>query len=130
MKLEQRQQKQKSQYHKGAKPLPELKPSKIVRYQAGKSWKPATVINKHESPRSYNIPTSKGAVLRKNRHHLKQTKETVCPLDDFIDDNYDTTVNSDILSSDEPPHTAPPQYCERCFRYGHVIRPPIRYRND
>ena len=70
-KLKQRQQVQKSQYDKGTKPLSELKPGDTVRYQVNKSWKPAIVVSKHDSPRSYNIRTQQGTILRRNRYHLK-----------------------------------------------------------
>ena len=53
-KLAQRQQKQKCQYDKSAKPLPDLNPGDSVRYQVDRSWKPATVIKQHNNPRSYS----------------------------------------------------------------------------
>lgn len=45
-KLEQRQQWQKHAYD-GRTPLSILQPDDVVRYQAGKVWKPAVIINKH-----------------------------------------------------------------------------------
>ena len=35
-------------------------------------WRPAEVINKHETPRSYVVATDKGGVLRRNTVHIKK----------------------------------------------------------
>jgi len=70
-KLKQRQQQQKYRYDKQAKPLSNLQPKDVVRYQTGRTWKPAIVISNHSSPRSYNIQTSQGTILRRNRYHLR-----------------------------------------------------------
>ena len=77
-KLERRQQNQKCVYDQGAKPLAGLQPNDVVRYQAGKVWKPAVIISQHSSPRSYNIETSEGTILRRNRHHLRQHQGDFC----------------------------------------------------
>ena len=74
-KLEQRQQRQKRFYDRGTKPLSSLQPNEVVRYQTGKMWKPAIVINKHPNPRSYNIQTPQGTVLRRNRRHALETDQ-------------------------------------------------------
>ena len=126
-KLAQRQQKQKCQYDKGAKPLPDVEPGDNVRYQVDRSWKPATVIKKHDSPRSYYIRTHQGTVIRRNRYHLKRTNEAVSTPDNIIDDEYSTGNQppSEVLP---PPES--PQPDERRSRYGRVIRPPTRYQND
>ena len=70
-KLEQRQQRQKDTYDKRTKPLPNLHPNETVRYQMGRTWKPATIICEHPSPRSYTIQTPQGTIMRRNRCHLK-----------------------------------------------------------
>ena len=48
--LKQRQQRQKCEHDKGAKPLSDLKINKTVRFQINKTWGPAIVIGKHLSP--------------------------------------------------------------------------------
>jgi len=70
------QQKQKSLYDRGAKPLPDLAPGDSVRYRVDKTW---TVIKRHESPRSYYIQTHHGTVIQRNRYHLKRINEAVAP---------------------------------------------------
>jgi len=69
--LTHRQQKQKGLYDRGTKLLPDLAPGDSVRYRVNKAWKPATVIKRHESPRSYYNQTNHGTVIRRNRYHLK-----------------------------------------------------------
>ena len=138
-KLEQRQQRQKCQYDKRTKPLPVLKPGDTVRHKVNRSWEPATVICQHKSPRSYNIRTSQGVVLRRNRHHLKQTKETVRTFNDPVDDDYGYSISSDTQPLDTASNTQPReehsqpaslQSGERRSRCGRVIRPPARYGDD
>ena len=77
----------------------------MVRYQTGRMWKPAVVINKHSSPQSYNIRTPQGTVLRRNRYHLIRTKETFTlydDTDDYFDDDF-TGDLADSQSSNEAP---------------------------
>ena len=131
--LKQQQQHLKRAYDRGAKLLACLQPNDVVRYQAGKVWKPAVIISQHSSPRSYNIQTSKGTILRRNRHHLRQTKETFCPCadtDNYLDDEFDINISPDPQLPNEPPQQAETlQPGERHSRYRRVIRPPLRYRN-
>ena len=134
-KLEQRQQRQKHFYDRGTKPLSSLQPNEVVRYQAGRIWKPAVVINKHPNPRSYNIRTPQGSVLRRNRCHLRQTKETFTPSDDTDDyyDEYpgtDTPSGPELATNEPPPCDESNQSAERRSRYGRLIRPPVRYPDD
>ena len=133
-KLKQRQQRQKGIYDNRTKPMSSLQPNDVVRYQTGRMWKPAVVISKHSSPRSYNIRTPQGTILRRNRHHLKQTKEAFTPCDD-TDDYFDDDLSGDLYLDSQPLNEAPRseeplQLGERRSRYGCVIRPPLRYRND
>ena len=134
-KLEQRQQRQKSFYDRGTRPLSSLQPNEVVRYQTGKMWKPAVVINKHPNLRSYNIQTPQGTVLRRNRRHLRPTKETFAPsddTDDYCDDDLVINTPSDPqMPTNEPPtHDEPDQLTERRSRYGRLVRPPVRYPNN
>ena len=129
-KLKQCHLRQKSQYDNGTKPLSDLKPGDTIRYQVNKSWKPATVVNKHDSPWSYNIQTPEGTVLRRNRYHLKPSKGTVKLHNDFIDDEYGTSINSEAQQPPQLPQPMPSPSEKRHSRYGRVIRPPVRYQND
>ena len=84
--LHHRQQRQKKIYDKTARTLPNLKPSDVVRYQKGRLWKPAVVVDKLSNPRSYNI-TGIGTILRRNRRHLRITSEAPPPPISVLDDD-------------------------------------------
>ena len=133
-KLEQRQQRQKGTYDKRAKPLPRLHPNETVRYRMGKTWRQATVVSEHSSPRSYRIQTPQGTIMRRNRCHLRQVKEPFAPsddIDDYFDDDFISSTASHAPGPDDTPAPEEPiQLGERRSRYGRVIRPPIRYRDD
>ena len=74
--LKNRQKKQKDQYDKCTKNLLPLEPDDIVRYQTSTSWEPAVIIQRHSAPRSYDLITTRGNIIRRNRRHLKRTGET------------------------------------------------------
>ena len=128
--LTHRQQKQKGLYDRGAKPLPDLAPGDNVRYRVNKAWKPATVIKRHENPRSYYIQTNHGTVIRRNRYHLKRINEAVAPTQDSIDDECSVDTSDNRPSPEVPPPPELSQPDERRSRYGRIIRPPIRYQTD
>ena len=65
---------QKAKFDKSAKPLPPLSINESVRIQAGKFWRPAKVMKKHDT-RSYTVQTKDGALYRRNRKHLMKTAE-------------------------------------------------------
>ena len=54
--LKQQQQHQKCAYDRGAKALASLQPNDVIRYQAGKVWKPSVIISQHAN---HNPTTSK-----------------------------------------------------------------------
>ena len=56
------------------------------------------MIGKHSSPRSHNIHTSRGTVLRRNRNYLRHTQEYFSPLAEtevVIDDDFDVSLTQD-----------------------------------
>ena len=76
-KLLENQAMQKKAFDKTAqRELPELVPGMEVRAQIhNKTWEPAVVTNKSSQPRSYLIITPDGKRFRRNRSHLRQSKE-------------------------------------------------------
>ena len=86
-------------YDKGARPLSDLKPGDVVRYQKGQGWKPAVVTGKHSNPRSYTIRTDTSNTLRRHRCQLRKTYEpppaAASVLDDFLDDDPAPLVNDE-----------------------------------
>jgi transposase InsO family protein len=57
--------------------LPPLKIGQKVRLQKDKVWVPATVVSKHETPRSYIIKDHSGSIYRRNRRHLREISQLI-----------------------------------------------------
>ena len=135
-KLKHRQTTQKRHYDKTAKKLPTLQPNDTVRYQGKQSWKPAMVLNHHPAPRSYNITTAEGTVLRRNRRQLKKTHEEPPNVTTTIDDSFSNDDSASAANSQMPPmiNVDPPPTSrplnEKRTRSGRIVRPPARYRDD
>ena len=71
------QQRQKQYYDRNARTLPALPEGAMVRFQFPTgTWEPATVVEPAGTQRSYNIHTDGGHMLRRNRRHLLQTRES------------------------------------------------------
>lgn len=69
-----KQVKQKQQYDRHAKELPKLSTGQEVSvydHPTGK-WIPATIVKESKEPRSYVLKTVSGAILRRNRKHIKK----------------------------------------------------------
>ena len=77
-KLRLKKEKQAEMFNRGAKDLPALEEGQMVRlkpYKLGdREWKKATV-NKRLDERSYEVVTVEGQTLRRNRGHMKPTRE-------------------------------------------------------
>ena len=72
--LQESQQRMKRDYDRGATSLKPLTSGDVVRVQRKSSWEPAVVQYTHESPRSY-VVRHEGGELRRNRRHLRRTRE-------------------------------------------------------
>ena len=73
--LEKKKEKEKQYYDKHCgKELPSLHTSDVIRMQKGRKWEPATVLYKHQSPRSYVVETPEGSRYRRNRRQLHSTQ--------------------------------------------------------
>ena len=72
--LQERQQRIKRDYDRGATSLKPLTSGDVVRVQRKSGWEPAVVQYTHESPRSY-VVRHEGGELRRNRRHLRRTRE-------------------------------------------------------
>ena len=129
-----RQQKQEQYYNCGARPLPPLSQGDVVRYKTGSKWWPGVVVSKHTTPRSYNIQTTNGNILRRNRQHLKRTPESPLGLyysiydDEVTDDPQELPPNSNTpdQSRSSENSAAPTQ---RVSSYGRPIKLPLKYRD-
>ncbi|KAK7108980.1 hypothetical protein V1264_013102 [Littorina saxatilis] len=77
--LQDRQNVQKMYHDRHAKDLPVLQPGQQARvqdYQTGK-WIPATVTGLRAEPRSYQLATQQGQMLRRNRVHIRDVPQAV-----------------------------------------------------
>ena len=93
--LTEKRQTQKFYYDRQTKELPELAAGDNVRLQTDKGWEPAVVVSKANQPRSYNIETTDGVQYRRNRRHLRKTKETFTDPDDSDEVIQNTSTDSD-----------------------------------
>nr|XP_022296799.1 uncharacterized protein K02A2.6-like [Crassostrea virginica] len=85
-------------YNKSCKELPELHEGDVVRVRPKgneKSWKKA-IVQGQVDIRSYNIRTEEGREYRKNRRHLRATRESfardLSPVPRMLDKHPDTTA--------------------------------------
>ena len=71
--------------------LPLLDPSTQVRYRdpTTKTWKQATIVRPIEAPRSYDLQTAEGTVIRRNRRYLRPTPDVIA-----VDAGPDTTPST------------------------------------
>ncbi|KAI8506223.1 hypothetical protein Bbelb_156500 [Branchiostoma belcheri] len=115
--LEQKQQRQKTQYDKSSRPLPPISPGEEIRLQQqNKKWTPATVIQQTEQPRSWLVETPDGVQYRRNRKHLQKIKESsVDTSDESAVDESPTPVLND---------TAAQPYITRS---GRAVKPPTEH---
>ena len=133
-KLKLRQNTQKKHYDKTAKNLPTLQPDDVVRYQGKQSWEPAVVLSHHPAPRSYNIKTADGTLLRRNRRHLKKTIQNPPDVTTNLDDSFTIEDSAPAVNNQMPHPEQPPARVPTCnekrTRSGRIVRPPARFCDD
>ena len=70
----------KQNYDQHAKEHKPLQPGATVRYRKHNTWsKKGRVVKKLSQPRSYQIETESGNIIRRNRRHLINTREPFVP---------------------------------------------------
>ena len=103
--LNRRQFQQCKYYNQHARDLPPLKEGDVVRIKpfrlGSKEWKKGTITSKLDE-RSYMVETPDGDTYRRNRYHLRQTKENSDPKE-----SPDTTPNRS--PEDHPTPAGPTQ---------------------
>uniref|UniRef100_A0A671UHK2 Integrase catalytic domain-containing protein n=1 Tax=Sparus aurata TaxID=8175 RepID=A0A671UHK2_SPAAU len=71
------QHRQQTYYNRTTRPLSHLPVGTPIRFwQEDGSWRPATVTQHADTHRSYYIQTRDGQTLRRNRWHLRESRET------------------------------------------------------
>jgi hypothetical protein len=85
--LKQHQQITKEQHDKSAKELPALRTGDQVfmRTNDEKHWSPGSIVNHHQSPRSYIVNNGQNLV-RRNRVHLKNNQTKVIYAEPDVDE--------------------------------------------
>ena len=78
--------------------------------------------------------TDTGATLRRNRRHLRRTREAppqaMLDFDDFLCDNDTSALGSEFLVADPPVVPQATRLTERRTRSGRIVRQPVRFRDD
>ena len=96
------------------RPLAPLIPEQDVRIRDHRTetWQPAKVVTTCEEPRSYQVMTPNGNVLRRNRRHLRETAERHDALardhvDLRTDEPDDLTIRDDLTKQTRTPVRTP-----------------------
>ena len=82
---------QKLYYDKGSKELPKISRGEKVRMLQRKTWNPAIIKEKSNTPRSFILQCSDGSTHRRNRKHILKTEEEQTRL--LETDDYDTSAS-------------------------------------
>ena len=93
------------------------------------------ITQKHSAPRSYNLITASGNIIRRNRRHLKPTQEASSNAAPQVDDdNIDFSVPPASPPSStrptQPVNTSSTQVTEKGTRSGRLVKPPPRYSDN
>lgn len=113
--LQDRQIKQKYYHDRNTKGLSSLSPGQnvFVQSQDTGKWSPGKIVSQRSEPRSYDIETPTGGILRRNRRHIKVGERSVSfedqqyqDGDDSSDtDSIESTTQGQVSEGDEYYHT-------------------------
>ncbi|KAH3888824.1 hypothetical protein DPMN_012863 [Dreissena polymorpha] len=93
--------------------------------QNDKTWTPATVVEKHDKPRSYIVESDTGQKYRRNRRHLKPTKATF--KNSFVEDNDSAMLTEEPLVVDPPASVVQSAPTSTTIRSGRIVKVPSKY---
>ncbi|XP_054864601.1 uncharacterized protein K02A2.6-like [Amphiprion ocellaris] len=118
-KMKRLQKRQKVNFDKSAKSLKPLAPNDTVRVEDSNIWTKKATVLEEVNPRSYNVKTEDGLILRRNRRSLLHTSETLRTDDGRCEDNDKTTpeLTSPAKDSEQAPALR---------RSGRSVKPPER----
>ena len=128
MKLQLKKEKQKEIFNRKANDLPIISTGATVRIHDGKTWsEKALVTGKSRMPRSYNIKTESGRILRRNRQSNEPFKPTIEVDDDITPANISGGCPN--KSQEENPTTSVDQSTSGSYSslLRSNIKPPKRY---
>ena len=119
----------KERYDRSAKKLTPLDAGGYIGYRHRGSWEPAKVLDKAETPRSYNTLTGKRTIVRRNRENLLQTCETfhdLTPLKEIPEEPTPSATVTKKASNTEAEVASEPTKT----RSGRLVKRPARFMND
>ena len=103
----------KQNYDQHAKEHKPLQPGATVRYRKHNTWsKKGRVVKKLSQPRSYQIETESGNIIRRNRRHLVNTRELFVPRlrhEIHIPQSVPPTLPSSAQPHEQPHKQSQPQ---------------------
>lgn len=107
-KMKQLQKRQKVNFDKSSKSLKPLAPNEAVRVEDANIWEKRATVLEEVNPRSYNVKTEDGLILRRNRRSLLYTQKTMGPSEGQCDDNNTppeptTPVKDSVEQRDQSP---------------------------
>uniref|UniRef100_A0A669DK63 Gypsy retrotransposon integrase-like protein 1 n=1 Tax=Oreochromis niloticus TaxID=8128 RepID=A0A669DK63_ORENI len=107
-KMKQLQKRQKVNFDKSSKSLKPLAPNEAVRVEDANVWTKRATVLEEVNPRSYNVKTEDGLILRRNRRSLLYTQKTMGPSEGQCDDNNTppeptTPVKDSVEQRDQSP---------------------------
>lgn len=94
-KLIELQGKSKLYYDRNTRVRQPFSPNEKVMLKNEKVWEPATVVAKHDLPRSYLVQTKRGNVVRRNSFFLRKSGNNKCNV---YDDIYESVQNTPKIS--------------------------------
>ncbi|XP_035229187.1 uncharacterized protein K02A2.6-like [Stegodyphus dumicola] len=135
-KVRSKQKQAKIYYDKHARERPEFIPGEKVMLRWENKWEPAIVLKKHSTPRSYWIRTKDNRVIRRNKFHLRKTKNQNLVTLDYYDL---CNENEENISSEHPKIHNDPHHqnnsnninrdCVYKTRSGRNVYRPSKYDN-
>ena len=133
--LEQRQQRHKAVFDRGAHELTELHPGDVVRVRHNNVWQPAIVREKDIHPRSYIIERD-GCRLRRNRRQLLKTAEDESPTTTSEVADACLAQPADVVEPNKAPSPMPvvqrddvPRTPGRVRSSGRTVVRPVRFED-
>lgn len=134
--LAQRQKTMKDNHDRNAGPeLPPLYEGQKVRVknEDDNTWQPAIVTGTYDTPRSYEVTSPNGTVLRRNRSHIREMPCQPRRITFNKDVDVKTFANDDAKLENAPSDNLkddPKHPTASYTRSGRVIRRPLRFRKD
>ena len=116
--------------------LRDLYPGEQTVIRHNDRWTPATVVDKHQTPRSYVMQTQTGRKLRRNRRDIRPTAakfpQDATPDDTPADPQQQASGNQSADPPPDPPDNQPiiPAPPVMKTRSGRIVRPPKRFQKE